>query len=713
MTTYVNDVNPLQGTDSRYTYSRGNTLPLITRPFGMAAWCPQTDEAGGRWFFHPSHRQLQGLRLTHQPSPWIGDYGHLTLMPQSGPCYAAPSARASSFALDQTEYRPHYYRTYLNRYRIGMEIAPTERCASLQFKFEQRDEEARLLVSFFGGDYALNIDEDRRLVSGYTKSSTGGAPEGFAMYFVLSFDCELDEVRSGIEELPHAEGHSPSSERESAVACITVRLPENGVVGLRMGTSFISIQQAQLNLEVEIGSRCFDDSLQEAEEAWERRLSVIEVEGGTEAQRKTFYSCLYRLHLFPRIWHEYDHTGSALHYSPHDGTVHPGTMYADIGFWDVYRTSFPLYALLFPELLGEMLQSWVNVYKESGWMPKWLSPGERGTMPGTLIDAIIADGYVKGIRGFDVETAYEGLRKHAMTTADLPRVGRHGMEHYGAEGYLPSDLYGESVSHTLDYAYGDYCIAQLAKGLGYEEDFVLFSERGRNYKNLFDSSTGFIRGKRADGSWHEPFDPITWGDPYCEGGPWQCSWAVPHDIEGLAELMGGKKAFEERLDELMTSKPHFKVGTYGSEIHEMSEMADAELGQWAISNQPGFSIPYLYSAIGRREKTAYWVKEAMDRLFSSEARGFPGDEDNGSMAAWYIWGCMGLYPLCPGTPEYVLGAKPLFAKMTIRLTNGQALVIEPSQEKQGESTAVRVNGTLWHGNTIHHSQLAAGARLDL
>jgi predicted alpha-1,2-mannosidase len=422
---------------------------------------------------------------------------------------------------------------------------------------------------------------------------------------------------------------------------------------------------------------------------------------------------MYRICLFPRTWHEYNEQDEQIHYSPFNGSICRGPMYSDIGLWDVYRTSFPLYSILFPSLLGEIMQAWTLAYGESGWLPKWLSPGERSAMPGTLIDASAADAVVKGIGGFDVELLYEGLLKHADRPAADEKLGRRGLELYLQHGYLPHDRFHESVSNTLDYVYGDFCIAQVAKALGKMDDYERFMARAQNYKLLFDPTVGFMRGRNEDGTWQEEFDPLTWGDPFCEGGAWQGSWAVPHDFPGLASLMGGEEAFVQRLDQLMAEEPIFKVGSYGLEIHEMSEMAAADLGQFAISNQPSFHIPYIFATLGALSKTQYWVRKTMARLFSSRMDGLPGDEDNGSMGAWYIWSAIGLYPLSPGIPEYVLGS-PLFDKVTIQLENGRQWVIEAENNSSTNvySKSIHRNNALWNHHSLPHEDIMKGGVLS-
>lgn len=705
-------VNPLQGTASVMKFSNGNSLPLVTRPFGMASWSPQTDEAGERWFFHPSHRSMQGIRLTHQPSPWMADYGQLLLMPQSGPLYRSPFDWASSFRPEETIIKPDYYRVRLLRYRTTMELTPTVRCAMMRLHFEDR-EDARFILSPFEGGSSIEIDPKARRVTGFTRSNSDNlVPENYAQYFVVEFDCEVNAEQSGTLDQSFTSSQSLTGEGGRVGAYVGLQVPESGYVHVKVATSFISIEQALLNMKSEIGERHFDELRSEAAEQWENTLGKIRIEDEDEEKLKTFYTCLYRTSLFPRIWYECDESGNQVHYSVFNGKVEPGPMYSDNGFWDTYRTEYPLLAILSPTLTAEMMQAWVNVYKEGGWMPKWVSPGERSLMPGTLIDAVFADVYMKGIRGFDAETAYEGLKKHATEASGKEGIGRKGLSDYVKYGYLPSDHYHESVSNALDYYYGDFCIAQLAEQLGKTEDSRLMFERSEQFKRLYDPSTGFMRGLRADGGRSESFDPLAWGGDYCEGGPWQCSWSVQHDLLGLAGIMGGRQAMHDRLQELFATPPHFHIGSYSFEIHEMSEMAAVDFGQFAISNQPSFHIPYLFTAIGYPWETQYWVRKTMEELFSSHPDGLPGDEDNGSMSAWYIFGALGLYPLTPGTPEYVWGS-PLFKKAVISLEDGTLLTIESDQNSK-ENKFVKeifINGEKQDRLAIGHDTLMAGGNI--
>jgi len=705
-------VNPLQGTDSIYPYSNGNTLPLTSLPFAMNAWALQTSEAGGGWWFSPNHNRTEGFRLTHQPSPWIGDYGHMTFIPQTGQLKTSAHDRSSSFRKKDLVVRPDYLKVHLLRYQTTMELTPTARCASIRLTYNRRDA-ARFILASFPGETAMHIDPANNTLTGYTTAKAGGTPENYRMYFAIRFNCSIVGELSGLSDAKHNTNADLIGTGERISAYVGFELPADGIVEASFSTSFISQEQAFTNLDREIGEQSFDAIHQAATAIWEKQLGVIEVESEDEEKLKTFYTSLYRTSLFPHAIHEYTADGEQVHFSPYNGKIEKGPLFADIGFWDTYRTSFPLYNLLYPSFVNEMMQGWVNAYKETGWMPKWASPGERSMMPGTLIDVSFADAIVKGNTGFDVETAYEGLHKHATTVSPDNRYGRKGMGEYLKFEYMPADIHThESVCNTLDYVYGDFCIAQIAKHLGRDEEYTQLIKRAEQYKHLYDPAVGFMRGKLQDGSWLEPFDPIVWGGPYTEGAAYQSSWAVQHDLLGLADCMGGREAAKERLDALFAAEPEFKVGSYGFEIHEMSEMANVDFGQFAISNQPSFHFPYIYTALGYPALTQQWVRRTMDELFSSRPDGLPGDEDNGSLCAWYVFGAMGFYPLSPGVPEYVLGT-PYFKKMTVHLENGKHIVIEAADNKAEHKyvSGVQLNGESVSRLYLTHEELANGGVL--
>lgn len=657
--TYLSYVNTKQGSQSASRFSNGNTLPLTQMPFGMVSFLPQTQVDRGSWFYHPDDRSLEGIRLSHQPSPWIGDYGCFVLLPQREKPLAETWTNWSSYRPEEAQLNPDNLSVYFQRYRTQMAISPTERGAAIELEYTG-DEQAILSLLPVGGGLGHYINIEKNRVYGYTTYHSLDVAKNFKMHYVMEFDRPILGDQTKISTGSNAsvkEGNSVEGEN----AGIHIYFDGKKVTG-RLAISYISEEQAISNLEQELSGKTFDHIHDQAEKKWESYLSRIEVETQTEEEMKTFYSCMYRSFLFPHKAYEYDEKGNPIHYSPATGKVHPGVRYTDNGFWDTYRTVYPLFSLIAKEEYAEMLEGFVNDYIEGGWLPRWISTGEVGCMPSTLIDAVIADAAVKGLVSEDLlEKALEGMLKHANEAGPEPRYGRNGVKEYLKHGYVPYDAEGESVNLTLDAAYGDFCIAQVAKVLGKHDIEEQYLERAKNYRHLFDSETGFMRARNSEGEFRPNFDPYTWGRDYTESSAWQPSFFAPHDLKGLVELYGGKDKFIQKLDELFAAEPRYNVGGYGVEIHEMSEMAAVDFGQCAISNQPSFHIPYLYAAVGEQDKTDYWVHKICNELFTAENDGFPGDEDNGTMAAWYVFSALGLYPLCPGKQEYVR-SKPLVKK---------------------------------------------------
>jgi predicted alpha-1,2-mannosidase len=660
-------INPEQGTASVHRFSSGNTLPLVTRPFAMTSWAPQTEES--RRFYHPDARQFEGMRATRQPSPWIGDYGHFTIMPQSGRLFTSDGRRASVFRRDQTEIHPNYFRTYLGRYQTTLEMTPTERCAIFRFSFPP-NQIPRVILDTFEGESHIHIHPNQQTLTGYTRANSGGVPEGFACYFYATFDRAI--TNHGTFQSKNT--YEGESERTGNRVGGYVEL-DNKTVNMRIGTSFISIEQAKQNLENELGNRPFDVIRLETERLWQDMLNRVHIEDATETQNKTFYTCLYRSVLFPRFWHEYDQNNNQIHYSPYDGQIHSGPLVTDNGFWDTHRTVYSLLSILYPEHLTTIMQGWTNASIEGGWTPKWASPGYRNCMIGTHLDAVFADAYFKGIRNFDIESAYQAMRKNATEVGDeAGHYGRRGIMEFDQLGYVPADRVDHAASRTQDFAYNDYCVAQVAKALGKQDDYERFIKRAFYYRNTFDPNVDFMRGRNTDGSWETPFNEFAWGGAFIEGSAWQCGWAVPHDPDGLIDLFGGPEKTVQKLDKMMSLPPSFDVGTYPTEIHEMTEMAAVDFGQYAHSNQPVHHVLYLYTCAGKPSKTQYWVRRVLNELYSSDPDGFAGDEDNGEMSAWYIFNALGFYPFCPGHPSYILGS-PLFKSATLFLSNDKTLTI--------------------------------------
>ena len=657
---YLDLVNVRMGTRTDPRFSHGNALPLTARPFGMAPFCLQTDAARGNWFFEPDKPYTEGVRLTHQPSPWLGDYGSFLMTPQNDCVSDHVGGAWSSYRIGDAVMRPDYLKVKLLRPGCTFELTPTERCGLIRLTFDN-DRPSVLTIFPTRGKYEYRFDAAKNTLYGVTDGHAGDACADFRMYYALRFGAgQVDWDRC-------------VTRGEGGTACAHAALIGRQIE-VRIGLSYISCDMADAAIDREIGGCSFEDIRAEAAADWEEKLGRLIFETDNERQKRTFYSCLWRVFLFPRIAWEVGEGGQPVHHAPVDGKPHPGVRYTDNGFWDTSRTVYPLFSLIARREFALMLEGFVNEYKESGWLPRWLSFGELGCMPSTLIDAVIAQAAVSGIGTREVlSDALEGMLHHANNECADRRFGRNGALSYIKYGYVPRNEQRESVNLTLDAAYGDWCIATVAEKLGRDELIAPYMARSKNYKNIFDPATGFMRGRDTEGKMADNFDPFVWGGEYTEGSAWQSTFFVPHDVEGLCELYGGKDAFLAKLDELFAAPPAYRVLGYGEEIHEMSEMAVCDFGQCAISNQPSFHFPFFYAYLGQPDKTAYWVRRLCDEAFSPEDDGFPGDEDNGTMAAWYIFAMMGRYPLCPGKPFVVF---PGAADGTIKRPGGSPLEVE-------------------------------------
>lgn len=633
-------VNAKIGSLNERRFSNGNIYPITARPFGMANFTVQTD-GSSNWFYSPISHAFEGVRLTHQPSPWVGDYGHMLFLPYSGELANEPHRRWSSYRPEQAKIEPHRLQAYLQRYRVYVSLAPTVRGALFTIENQTEKQTGFALIPYDNSSFEGAGCE----LTGYTDAQSVWDFKGLREYFYLRFS-----------EAPTS--FSPIEKGGAALSFAGKR------VNVAVYTSFISVEQAKLNYEREAENKTLEGVQKDAEREWEEALSHIAVSDENPERKKTFYSCLYRTMLYPRVFHEYDKAGKPVHYNADTRRAEEGVFYTDNGFWDTYRTVYPLLSILMPDRVREMIEGFVNYAEETGWLPKWLSPGEFGLMPGTLVEAVIADACVKGIVDGELrKRAYRALLKNAYSSGAGTRHGRTGIEDYIQYGYVP-DCFRESVNHTCDCAYGDFCIAQVAQLEGDGEEAKKLLARSKSYKNLFDAKSGFLRGRDREGNVKASFDPFDWGGDYCEGSAWQNGFSVCHDVEGLAKLYGGRDKLLLKLDELFSTAPVFGTGGYGEEIHEMSEMASVDFGQCAISNQPSFHLPWLYAALGARDKAELWVEKLVGGAFSSAIDGFPGDEDNGTMAAWYVFACLGFYPLCPSKAEFVC-AKPLFKEIKI------------------------------------------------
>jgi predicted alpha-1,2-mannosidase len=705
-------VNPLMGTESEYLLSNGNTYPAVAMPWGMNFWTPQTRKNGDGWCYAYTDHKINGIKQTHQPSPWINDYAAFLLMAETGKIRLSEEERASWFSHKSEVAKPYYYSVYLADYDVTAEVTPTERASVFRFTFPENDSSFILLDAFSGGS-KVEIFPSERKITGYCRNNHGGVPDNFHNYFIMVFDHDFDLFKTSIDGILKTGVLSQEGEHAGAVIGFKTKRGEQIVV--KVASSFISPQQAELNLKNEIGESSFDNIKDAASDKWKNTLSRIKVEGGTADQIRTFYSTLYRTMLFPRKFYEIDAAGKVVHYSPYNGTVTGGYMFTDNGFWDTFRAAFPLNTLLFPELNSQMMEGLVNAYLESGWLPEWASPGHRDCMIGSNSASLIADSYLKGIRGYNIDTLYKAIVKNTMGHGPVESVGRMGAEYYNALGYVPYNVnINENVARTLEYAYADWCLWRLASELGRpQEEIDLYAKRSQNYRNVFDPGRKLMRGRNADGSFQSPFNPYKWGDAFTEGNSWHYTWSVFHDINGLAGLMGGSDKLAQKLDSVFIVPPLFDDSYYGFPIHEIREMQIMNMGNYAHGNQPIQHMIYLYNYTPEPWKAQMHVREVMDKLYNYTPDGYCGDEDNGQTSAWYVFSALGFYPVTPGTGEYVLGS-PLFKKATVTFENGESMIIEAPKNNK---TNIYVEKTLLNGkvlkvNYITHEQLQKGGSLS-
>jgi predicted alpha-1,2-mannosidase len=704
-------VNPLMGTDSKHSLSAGNTYPAIALPWGMNFWMPQTGKMGDGWAYTYHSEKLRGFKQTHQPSPWINDYGQFAIMPITGKIRFNEEERASWFSHKAEIVKPYYYSVYLADHDVTTEIAPTERAAAFRFTFPSSDSSYVVIDALDNGSYVKIIPNENKII-GYTTKNSGGVPENFKNYFVISFNKPF--TFSATWKGKELSVNALEATDKHVGAVIGFKTKKGEKIYARIASSFISPEQAELNLK-EIGKDDFETVKRKAHAAWNKELSRIKVEGGTTEQTQTFYSCLYRALLFPRKFYEINAEGKAMHYSPYNGKVLPGYLFTDNGFWDTFRAVFPFFNLMYPSLNAQIMEGLVNTYKESGWLPEWASPGHRDCMIGSNSASIIADAYLKGVRGFDINTLYEAILKNTENEGPLSSVGRKGVSFYNSLGYVPYDAdINENAARTLEYAYNDFTILQLAKALNRPaEEITRFTKRSQNYRNVFDSETKLMRGRNKDGKFQSPFNPFKWGDAFTEGNSWHYTWSVFHDIQGLVDLMGGKKQFVKMLDSVFVVPPVFDDSYYGFTIHEIREMQIMNMGNYAHGNQPIQHMIYLYNYAGEPWKSQYWLREVMNRLYAATPDGYCGDEDNGQTSTWYVFSSMGFYPVCPGTDQYVIGA-PLFKKTTLQLENSKTLTInaEANNADNRYVNKIMMNGKVYTKTWLGHKALQEGGVID-
>jgi len=714
---YVKYVNPLIGTDTSFELSNGNTYPAIARPWGMNFWTPQTGKMGDGWAYTYKSDKLVGFKQTHQPSPWINDYGAFSLMPSVGKLSVLENERKLKFSHDNEIVEPHYYSVILDEINTRVEFTVTDRSSFFKFNFP-KSENSNIIIDAFFKNSEIKVIPDENKIIGIAKNNSGGVPDNFANYFVIEFNRPFK--KSGVWD---GRGNIISKNKLSGKhvgAYVSFDTSDNGLVEVKVSSSFISHKQAWINLYRELPkSKKFDEILADGRKSWNNELSKIKVKAENTdyglSNKIKFYSCFYRTILFPRQFHEYNINGEQIHYSPYNGEILEGPLYTDNGFWDTFRAVFPFYTILYPEKLGEIMQGiMVNPYKESGWLPEWSSPGHRDCMIGSNSASIIAEAFLKGIKDFDIDVAYDGIINSSENEGPLSSVGRKGAFEYNNLGYIPFDSsINENVARTLEYAYNDFSIWKLAIELGRpKSEIELFENRANNYKNVFDSSTNFMRGKLKNGNFQSPFIPDAWGGAFTEGSSWHYTWSVLHDPQGLINLMGGRKDFVKKLDEVFTSEPTSDFSYYGFKIHEILEMELLNMGQYAHGNQPIQHAIYFYNYAREPWKTQEKIRYVLDNLYGAEADGYCGDEDNGQTSAWFLFSSLGFYPVAPVTMEYVIGS-PLFNYVEISLPNGKKFIID-SVENSNENIYVdnvKLNEKHYNKNWLHHNDLTKGGKL--
>lgn len=707
----VDYVNVMMGTHSDFSLSHGNVYPAIALPWGMNFWTPQTGKMGDGWQFSYNDKKIRGFKQTHMPSPWMNDYGQFSIMPITGKLKISEDDRASWVSHRLQIVKPYYYSAYLGSHDVTIEITPTERASCFRFTFPESDNAYVIIDAFDDGSFIKIVPEENKII-GFTTKNSGGVPENFRNFFVIKFDKPFHSYKVWSEGEVHENLLEILSNHSGAA--IGFRTTKGEKINAIIASSFISHEQAEINL-MEVEGKNFEAVKQSGRNIWNNELSRVLVEGGTQKQTQTFYTTLWRSLLFPRKFYEVNRSGDIIHYSPYDGKVHKGYMFTDTGFWDTFRAVFPFLNLMYPSMNEKMQAGLVNAYLQSGFLPEWASPGHRPVMIGNNSSIVVADAFVKGLKGYGINSLYEAILHGTKNVhPSVSATGRLGHEYYNKLGYVPYDVgIKENAARTLEYAYADWAIYKLAQQLNRpKKEIELFKKRSQNYRNLFDKEQRLMRGRNADGSWQSPFDPFKWGDAFTEGNSWHYTWSVFHDVQGLIDLMGGTENFVAMLDSVFALPPVFEDSYYGFPIHEIIEMVIANMGQYAHGNQPIQHMIYLYNHAGQPWKTQYWVREVLNGMYKPTPDGYCGDEDNGQTSAWYVFSAMGFYPVTHVIDEFVLGA-PLFKKMTINLENGNLIIIDaPANDDTHRFIGkMFLNGKEYDRNYIKYSDLMNGAHL--
>jgi predicted alpha-1,2-mannosidase len=709
-TNLVKYVNTRQGTNSKYEFSYGNTYPATSLPFGMNTWTPQTGKNGDGWKYQYFEHTIRGFQQSHQCSSWVNDYAVFSLMPVTGKLTVNENERATSFKHENEIAEPSYYKVKLDN-NITTEMSPTERGAHLRFTFPKGKSSYIILDGYTKMSMVKIIPGERKII-GYVNNCRW-APQNFKNYFVIVFDKPFADYGTWENKKDQLAAKNLTAEGQGAGAYLQFK--DGETVSAKVASSYISPEQAELTLQTELGGyKTFDDTHKAADKVWNDLLARMQVEGGTEDQKATFYSCLYHANLFSHQFFEYGKDGKPYYYSPYDGKIHDGYMYTDNGFWDTFRAQFPLNTIIHPKMEGQYCQALLDAQQQCGWLPAWSFPAETGGMLGNHSISLLTDAWVKGIRTFDPKKALEAYYHEATNKGPWGSAnGRPGWKEYFANGYVPyTPKTLGATAWTLEFAYDDFCGYQLAKATGNPFYENVFGRQMYNYKNLFDPKTRFMRAKDEQCNWIEPFDPMDWGGPYTEGNAWHWTWSVFQDVQGLINLMDGDKNFTSKIDSVFTEPGTIKVGGYGTVIHEMTEMAKFKMGQYAQGNEPVHHLLYLYNYAGQPWKAQQHLREVMDKMYNASENGYPGDEDEGQMSSWYVLSAAGIYSVCPGTDQYVIGS-PLFKKITITLENGKKFTVEANNNSSRNVyiQSASLNGKPYTHNWISHADLMNGGVL--
>lgn len=706
----VKYVNTLQGTNSSFELSAGNTYPTTALPFSVHAWSPQTGKNGDGWKYKYADSVIRGFGQTHQCSPWMNDYGVFSLMPVGGALVVDEEKRKQPFRHANESGKPHHYKVKFNN-GVTTEIAPTERGAHFRFRFP-KGTQSHIVLDGYTKLSSVKVDAAKRKISGFV-SNGSFVPNGFRNYFVIVFDQPF--LNYGTWENKGNTTKSGEAFAEGTGAGAYIEFAKGATIQAKVASSYISPEQAEITLDRELGMhKNFDQTKDAAFAVWNILLNRVKVEGGTEDEKATFYSCLFRANLFSHQFFEYDNNGAPVYYSPYDGKLHKGYMYTDNGFWDTFRSQFPLTNILHPTMQGRYMQALLDAQQQCGWLPSWSAPSETGGMLGNHAISLLADAWAKGIRTFNPDSALKAYYHEATNKGPWGGAnGRQGWKEYFQLGYVPYPGSEGATAQTLEYAYDDFCGYMLAKMTGNKFYETIFAKQMYNYQNVFDTVTKFMRGRQANGEWI-PLDPFAWGGPYTEGNAWHYNWSVFHDVQGLINLTGGEKAFEAKIDSVFSEPNTVHVGSYGHVIHEMTEMVNAGLGQYAHGNQPIQHLIYLYNYTGSPWKAQARVREVMRKLYNASENGYPGDEDQGGMSSWYVLSAMGIYSVTPGTDQYVIGS-PVFNKITIELENGNRFIIEAVNNSRDNVyiQSAKLNGQLYSKNWITYGDISAGGVLRL